>query len=271
MVEEAIYLVGNSHIDLSWLWTRGETIHEICPRTFTSVLKLLEDYQPLKFSQSSAQIYLWMERYYPEIFEEIRRRVKEGRWEVVGGSWTEHNATIPCGESLVRQYLLGKRYFMDRFGVDVKVGWLPDTFGFCWSLPQILKKCGIDFFLTFKLKWQIERMDPPIPFPYYLFWWRSPDGSKVLAYHTVGKYNERLDAPFAEALLLAQLEELKRVHGIDQLMVLFGLGDHGGGPTRRMVEKALTLKGRKDYPRIIFSRAEEYFNRILKLSREREL
>ncbi len=271
MVEEAIYLVGNSHIDLSWLWTRGETIHEICPRTFTSVLKLLKDYQPLKFSQSSAQIYLWMERYYPEIFEEIRRRVKEGRWEIVGGSWTEHNATIPCGESLVRQYLLGKRYFMDRFGVDVKVGWLPDTFGFCWSLPQILKKCGIDFFLTFKLKWQIERMDPPIPFPYYLFWWRSPDGSKVLAYHTVGKYNERLDAPFAEALLLAQLEELKRVHGIDQLMVLFGLGDHGGGPTRRMVEKALTLKGRKDYPRIVFSRAEEYFNQILKLSREKEL
>ena len=264
-----VHLIGHAHIDLSWLWVKGETIHEICPKTFRSVLKLMKKYQFLKFSQSSAQIYEWMERYYPEILEEIEENVKGGLWEIVGGSWTEHNATIPCGESLVRQYLFGKRYFMKKFGVDVKTAWLPDTFGFCWSLPQILKKCGIDYFLTFKLKWQIERMKPPIPFPYYLFWWQSPDGSKVLVYHTVGTYNERLDQRYADILLLAQLEELKKVHGVDRLLVLFGFGDHGGGPTEEMIIKALKFNEMREYPFTFFSTSKEYFDDILSLFGEK--
>jgi len=260
---ETIYLTGHAHIDLSWLWTKGETIHKICPVTFSSVLNLMKKYPILKFCQSSAQIYEWMERYYPEIFEEIKRNVKDGRWEIVGGSWTEHNATIPCGESLIRQYLFGKRYFMKKFGIDVEIAWLPDTFGFCWSLPQILKKCGISFFLTYKLKWQIERMRPPIPFPHYLFWWQSLDGSKILAYHTVGSYNERLDRKYADLIMLAQLEELKKTHGINRLLVLFGHGDHGGGPTEDMMREALKLKEREGYPLIRFSTAKQYFEEIL--------
>lgn len=270
-MEEAIYLVGNSHIDLSWLWPKSETLHEICPRTFNSVLRLIKTYPLLKFSQSSAQIYDWMKNYYPEIFDEIRRQVKEGCWEIVGGSWVEHNAAIICGESLVRQYLFGKRYFTEKFGVDVRVAWLPDTFGFCWSLPQILKKCGIDFFLTHKLKWQIERMKPPIPFPYHIFWWQSADGSRVLAHHTVGSYNQRIDRKYADTVLLAQLEELKKVHGIDQLMVPFGIGDHGGGPTEDMIRAALELKERREYPEVCFSTAEQYFNRVLSIAEGKEL
>jgi len=262
-MDGTIYLAGHAHIDLSWLWPKGETIHRICPITFRSVLNLMKKYSILKFSQSSAQIYEWMEKYYPEIFEEIKRNIEEGRWEIVGGSWTEHNATIPCGESLIRQYLFGKRYFMEKFGIDVKIAWLPDTFGFCWSLPQILKKCGINYFLTYKLKWQIERMKTPIPFPYYLFWWQAPDGSKILAYHTVGSYNERIDRKYADALMLAQLEELKKTHGIDRLLVLFGHGDHGGGPTENMMRKALKLKRREGYPLIRFSTAKQYFEEIL--------
>jgi len=270
-MDETIYLTGHAHIDLSWLWPKGETIHKICPVTFSSVLNLMKKYPFLRFSQSSAQIYEWMERYYPEIFEEIRKNINEGRWEIVGGSWSEHNATIPCGESLIRQYLFGKRYFMEKFRVDVKVAWLPDTFGFCWSLPQILKKCGINYFLTYKLKWQLERMKPPIPFPYYLFWWQAPDGSKVLAYHTVGSYNERIDRRYADVLLLAQLEELKRTHGINRLLVLFGHGDHGGGPTEDMIRKALELKEREKYPQICFSTAKHYLDEIASIAEEKKL
>jgi len=269
MMEGIIYLTGHAHIDLSWLWPRGETIHRICPLTFSSVLKLMRKYPFFRFCQSSAQIYEWMEKYYPDIFEEIKKNVKDGRWEIVGGSWSEHNATIPCGESLVRQYLFGKRYFMEKFGVDVKVAWLPDSFGFCWSLPQILKKCGIDYFLTFKLKWQIERMDPPIPFPYYLFWWQSPDGSKILAYHTVGSYNERIDRRYADVILLAQLAELKKIHQVDQLLVLFGHGDHGGGPTEKMIMKALELKDREKRVRVLFSGVKEYFDKIRSVAGEK--
>ena len=271
LMEGIIYLDGHAHIDLSWLWPKGETIHRICPVTFRSVLNLMKKYPFFRFSQSSAQIYEWMEKYYPEIFEDIKKNVEEGRWEIVGGSWSEHNATIPCGESLIRQYLFGKRYFMEKFGVDVRVAWLPDTFGFCWSLPQILKKCGIDYFLTYKLKWQIERMKPPIPFPHYLFWWQSPDGSKILAYHTVGSYNERIDRKYADVLMLAQLEELKKTHGIDRLLVLFGHGDHGGGPTEDMIRKAIKLKKREGYPQIRFSTAKQYFEEILSIADKKEI
>ncbi|MEM3679999.1 MAG: hypothetical protein QXU47_09215, partial [Candidatus Bathyarchaeia archaeon] len=222
-MSDEIYLVANSHIDLSWLWTREETIGKICPETFLNVLNLMDKYPLLCYAQSSAQIYEWLEIHHPEIFSRIREKVKEGKWEIVGGSWVEHNANLLCGESLVRQYLFGKRYFMEKFNVDVKVAWLPDSFGFCWTLPQVLKKCGLDYFLTHKLKWQVERMKPPIPFPHYVFWWESPDGSRVLTYHTVGSYSEDVNA----MRMLEQLALLKRRHGLTKLLVLFGRGDHG--------------------------------------------
>ncbi|RLE73383.1 MAG: hypothetical protein DRJ45_00285, partial [Thermoprotei archaeon] len=136
-MKDTVFLLSHAHIDLSWLWTKEETIHQICPNTFNSVLNLMDKYPFLIYVQSAAQIYVWMEKYYPKLFEKIRDAVEKGRWEIVGGSWDEHNANILCGESLVRQYLYGKRYFMEKFGVDVKVAWLPDTFGFCWTLPQI--------------------------------------------------------------------------------------------------------------------------------------
>ncbi|MBS7617955.1 alpha-mannosidase [Candidatus Bathyarchaeota archaeon] len=264
-MSEEIYLVANSHIDLSWLWTREETIGKICPETFTNVLNLMDKYPLLCYAQSSAQIYEWLETYHPEIFRRIREKVKEGRWEIVSGSWVEHNANLLCGESLVRQYLLGKRYFMKKFNVDVKVAWLPDSFGFCWALPQVLKKCGLDYFLTHKLKWQIERMKPPIPFPYYVFWWESPDGSKVLAYHIVGSYAEDVNP----IKILEQLALLERRHGLGKLLVLFGRGDHGGGPTEGMVREALRLMELQDpkaYPKVILSTSERWFQEVRAVS-----
>jgi alpha-mannosidase len=260
-MSDEIYLVANSHIDLSWLWTRDETISKICPETFVNVLNLMDKYPLLCYAQSSAQIYEWLEVHHPEIFRRIREKVREGRWEIVGGSWVEHNANLLCGESLVRQYLFGKRYFMEKFNVDVKVAWLPDSFGFCWALPQVLRKSGLEYFLTHKLKWQVERMKPPIPFPYYIFWWESPDGSRVLAYHTVGSYSEDVNP----MRMLEQLALLKKRHGLNKLLVLFGRGDHGGGPTEGMVKEALRLMGIVDpavYPKVILSTSERWFKEV---------
>jgi len=253
-----IHLIGHAHIDFSWLWPRSETITQVCPLTFKNALNLLRKFPDYYFTQSSAQMYEWMEEFFPEIFEGIKEKVKEGRWEIVGGSWDEHNSNIPCGESLVRQYLYGKRYFRDKFGVDVKVAWLPDVFGYCWSLPQILKKSGIDYFLTLKLKWQIERNDPPLPFPFHIFRWEAPDGSSVLSYHTVAGYSPNIK----DDVIKKESEEIKRIHNCDIVMVPFGKGDHGGGPTESMVKNGRSLQKRKDMPEIIFSTAEKFFEEL---------
>jgi len=248
-----VFMVGHAHIDLSWLWTRSETILDMIPRTFWNAIHLAEKYGVV-FSQSTAQLYSWVEEYYPELFDRIRDLVKRGLWEVVGGSWDEYSPLLISGESLVRQYLYGKRYFMDRFGVDISVAWLPDSFGFPWTLPQILRKSGLRFFMTHKLKWQVERNNPPIPFPYHIFWWRSPDGSVILAYHTVGSYNEDV----SEARISSQLEVMKAKHGLDILMYVYGRGDHGGGPTEDMVLRALDIARRGIFD-LRFARAEDFF------------
>lgn len=263
--EQAIHIVGHAHIDLSWLWPRSETIHEVCPLTFSNALELMDRYPRFVFAQSSAQVYKWMENYYPDIFEKIEQQVKSGQWEIVGGAWDEHNANIPCGESLVRQHLYAKRYFIARFGVDVKVGWLPDVFGFNWNLPQIYRKCGIQYFLTYKLQWQIERNDPPVPFPYHIFWWQAPDGSRVLVFHTVGSYCEEIKAE----VMLQELETLKSKHDVDQLLVLYGRGDHGGGPLLDMLQRADSLAASEDFPKLVFSMATDYFELIESLAEEK--
>jgi len=134
---------------------------------------MIHDHPGMVYAMSAAQAYKWTERYYPDLFEQIKAKIASGEWEVVGGSWTEHSTNIPSGESLVRQHLYAKRYFKDKFNVDVKTAWLPDSFGFNWNLPQIYEKCGMNYFVTFKLQWQIDRNDPPAPFPYHLFWWEG--------------------------------------------------------------------------------------------------
>src|SRR5581483_1518268 len=144
-----IKAVGNSHIDMAWLWPWTETV-EVVRNTFRSVLDLMREYPDFKFTMSSARTYEWMQEKYPDIFAEIEQRVKEGRWEVIGGMWVEPDLNMPDGESLVRQILVGKRYFEKNFGVDVKIGWNPDSFGYNWQLPQIYKRSGIDYFVTQK-------------------------------------------------------------------------------------------------------------------------
>ncbi len=261
-----IDLVGYAHTDLSWLWPRSETIHEVYPRTIESVLKMMQEHPGMVYAQSAAQAYKWTERYYPDLFAQISRKIAAGEWEVVGGSWTEHSTNIPSGESLVRQHLYAKRYFKEKFGVDVKIGWLPDSFGFNWNLPQIYRKCGIDYFVTHKLKWQVERNDPPVPFPYHLFWWEGPEGSRVLAFHTLGDYSQ----PVKPDQMLEYLKTLETMHNVDKLLILYGKGDHGGGPMPDMMNRAVELMHDPNYPTVRFRKALDYFHEIQALPQSKD-
>jgi alpha-mannosidase len=262
-----IDLVGYAHTDLSWLWPRSETIHEVLPRTITSVLKMIQDHPGMVYAMSAAQAYKWTERYYPDLFAQISKKIASGEWEVVGGSWTEHSTNIPSGESLVRQHLYAKRYFKEKFGVDVKTAWLPDSFGFNWNLPQIYQKCGLDYFVTFKLQWQIERNDPPVPFPYHLFWWEGPDGSRVLSFLTVGPYNG--DAQPAQ--LLDALKTVESMHHIDKVLSLYGQGDHGGGPMADMMDRAVAMMHDPNYPTVRFTKGVDYFREVQALPQAKDL
>src|SRR5436305_13338024 len=162
---------------MAWLWPSSETV-DVVRRTYGTALQLMNEYPDYTFAQSSAQTSAWLEEKYPEIFAGIQKRVKEGRWEIVGGMWVEPDLNMPDGESQVRQLLVGKRYFKNKFGVDVKIGWNPDSFGYNWQLPQIYRKSGMNYFVTQKLLWAHEFTT----FPYKLFWWEAPDGSRLLTY-----------------------------------------------------------------------------------------
>jgi len=251
-----IRAAGNSHIDMAWLWPWTETV-EVVRNTFRSALDLMREYPDFKFTMSSARTYSWMEEKYPDLFKEIEQRVREGRWEVIGGMWVEPDLNMPGGESLVRQILVGKRYFRDKFGVDVKIGWNPDSFGYNWQLPQIYKKSGIDYFVTQKLMWAHEFTT----FPYRLFWWESPDGSRILTYFP-HDYAAGIDAPQLGKDLSIWVPA---IYGTDpnqhsEILHLYGVGDHGGGPTRAMLDNA--ERWRKPdvvFPNLRFTTAQSFF------------
>jgi len=244
------YFLGHSHIDAAWLWTFNETI-EVFHKTCETILKLMDKYPDFRYSQSSAQYYKWLEEKHPETFEKVKQKVEEGRWELVGGTWVESDGNMPSGESLVRQFLYGKRYFKEKFNVDVKIAWMPDSFGYAWTLPQIMKKSGMEFFLTQKMGW-----NDAILFPYYVFRWASPDGSSIFSHQTVGTYSEEV----TEADMLRQMKLLKRCQQLDDLLVLFGIGDHGGGVSEDMIQRALEFVQGKKPIKGIFSTAGEYFD-----------
>ncbi len=252
-----IRAAGNSHIDMAWLWPWTETV-EVVRNTFQSALDLMREYPDFKFTMSSARTYVWMEEKYPDLFKEIEQRVREGRWEVIGGMWVEPDLNMPGGESLVRQILVGKNYFHDKFGVDVKIGWNPDSFGYSWQLPQIYKKSGIDYFVTQKLMWAHEFTT----FPYKLFWWESPDGSRILTY-----FPHDYAAGIDPAQLGTDLSVwIPSIYGTDpkqhsEMLHLYGVGDHGGGPTRTMLDNA--ERWRKPdvvFPNLRFSSAKSFFD-----------
>lgn len=250
-----IRAVGNSHIDMAWLWPWTETV-EMARKTFRSALDMMQEYPAFKFSASSARVFEWMEEKYPAMFQEIQQRVKEGRWEIVGGMWVEPDLNMPGGESLTRQILIGKRYFREKFGVDVKVGWNPDSFGYSWQLPQIYKKSGIDYFVTQKLLWAHEFTT----FPYKLFWWQAPDGSRLLTYFP-HDYGGSIDPVVMANDVSVWMPAIYGKQAAAPLMMyLYGVGDHGGGPTRTMLDTAGRLmKEDAVFPKLEFSTSAAFF------------
>ena len=187
MQTATLHLTGNSHIDAAWLWPWTETV-DVVKRTFGTALQLMYEYPQYTYTQSAAAYNEWMAEKYPDMNDEIKKRIKEGRWEIVGGMWVEPDLNMPDGESLVRQLLVGKRWYKQDYGVDVRIGWNPDSFGYTWQLPQIYKKSGVDYFVTQKMTWNDTNQ-----LPFKLFWWESPDGSKVLTYFPHDYANDNLN------------------------------------------------------------------------------
>jgi alpha-mannosidase len=251
-----LHLTGNSHIDAAWLWPWTETV-DVVHRTFGTALQLMNEYPHYTYTQSAAAYNEWMAEKYPDLNNGIKKRIQEGRWEIVGGMWVEPDLNMPDGESLVRQLLVGKRYYQQEYGVDVRIGWNPDSFGYTWQLPQIYKKSGVDYFVTQKMVWNDTNL-----LPFKLFWWESPDGSKVLAYFPHDYANDNL-SPIRLAADLATAR--KRSPGILSIMDLFGIGDHGGGPTRAMLDEGLHwMQPDKVVAPMQFGTAQAYFSGVEK-------
>ncbi|MFC5862319.1 glycoside hydrolase family 38 C-terminal domain-containing protein [Acidicapsa dinghuensis] len=250
------HITGNSHIDAAWLWPWTETV-DVVKRTFSTALQLMNEYPDYTYTQSAAAYNSWMADKYPEINDQIKKRIKEGRWEVVGGMWVEPDLNMPDGEAQVRSILVGKRFFQKEYGVDVRIGWNPDSFGYTWQLPQIYKRCGIDYFVTQKMTWSDTNQ-----LPFKLFWWESPDGSKVLTYFPHDYANNNLN-PVRLSYDLAQARE--RAPGTTEMMDLYGIGDHGGGPTRSILDEGVHWsQPNKVAPKYQWGTAQSFFSSVEK-------
>jgi alpha-mannosidase len=241
------------HLDLAWLWPIRETIRKGA-RTFSTALALMDRYPDYVFGASQPQLYQWMKDRYPDLYARIRERVDQGRWEAQGASWVEGDVNLAGGESWVRQLLHGTRFFRDEFGVDARVAWLPDNFGFPASLPQVLKKSGVDYFLTIKLSWNTTTR-----FPRHSFIWQGLDGSEILAHMPPeGTYNSAA-LPHSVRSVETSYEH-KDVS--EHAMLLFGIGDGGGGPGEEHLERLARMANLEGLPPVRQERSSEFFARL---------
>lgn len=258
--------IGHTHIDVAWWWTVSQT-REKTARSFSTVLKLMEEYPNYKFMSSQPQLYVFLKERYPEVYEKVKERVKEGRWIPEGGMWLEADCNLTSGESLVRQFLYGKQFFKEEFGIDSKLLWLPDVFGYSGALPQIMKECGIEYFMTTKLAWnQIDK------FPNDTFLWKGIDGTGILTHLIttpgVGQdiknthfttYNGMLDAD----AVIGAWERYQNKDLNNEVLICYGYGDGGGGPTRQMLECSSRLEqGIAGIPKVVQESPVEYFERL---------
>ncbi len=245
-----LYFDANAHIDAAWLWRECET-WEVCKRTFSSVLNMMNQRPDFTYTQSSAAYYKWMEEQQPDLFEKMTGRIKSGRWEIVGGMWVEPDCNLIAGESWARHLLYGKRYFRSQFDTDVKIGWNPDSFGYNGNMPMFYTQAGITAFITQKIGWNETNV-----FPHRVFWWESPDGSRILSYFPFD-YVNTIDNPYD---LVDWLRQFEANTGFNKMLILFGVGDHGGGPSLEMIQRIEDLKHLDIYPRIEYGTAATYLN-----------
>ena len=256
--------IGHTHIDVAWLWRLKHT-REKCARSFSTVLRLMERYPEYVFLQTQPQLYEYVKNDYPELYQAIKQKVADGNWEVDGGMWLEADCNIPSGESLVRQILVGSRFIKEEFNKDVEYLWLPDVFGYSWALPQILKKSGINTFMTTKISWnQYNRM------PHDTFNWRGIDGSEILTHFITTPepwsqpgswfytYNGRLTPKSVKGVWDAYTDK-----GItNDLLVSYGFGDGGGGVNREMLEYRRRLDKMPGLPNVKTGKAADYFRNL---------
>ena len=249
-----LFLTGHSHIDTAWLWPLRETIRK-CGRTFSTALRLMERYPQFHFSCSQAQLYQYAKDHYPAVYEEIAKRVKEGRWETHGGMWVESDCNVTSGESLIRQVLHGMRFFAEEFGTRPRSCWLPDVFGYPASLPEILRGCGLDYFFTCKLHWQAQNV-----FPLSLFMWRGLDGTEIIAH--VPRHPRYYNNQATAAELLACWSNYRQKAEYGEALVPFGHGDGGGGVTEEMMEQAIRYARYPGMPQVRVGPSDRYFEDI---------
>ena len=247
--------VGNSHLDLAWLWPMQETERKTA-RTFAQQLRLLEKYPEYRYIQSQPAAYEMCRKRYPELYERIREAVGRGQWIADGAMYVEPDTNMPSGEALVRQLVHGKRYYKDAFGLESRVLWLPDTFGYTAALPQILRKCHVDYLVTQKIFWSYNDGDR---FPYHYFRWVGMDGSRVTSFLPTN-YTYRTDPKE----LCQVWKNRVQARGLTDFMIPFGYGDGGGGPCRDHIEYALRARDLEGMPRVSMEAPVDFFDRLEK-------
>ena len=235
---DTLFLVGNSHIDAAWLWPWSET-QEVIRNTWRTSLKLAATFPGYVFAASAAAYYDYLDREVPALADSIRRAVQAGQWAPVGGMWVEPDLNSPSGESLVRQGLYGQRFFQQHLGARSTVSWIPDSFGFPWTLPQIFRQLGFNSFVSQKIRWNDSTV-----LRYNAFYWEGRDGTRIFSYNPYG-YTHELEP--AE-LVTERLEDRQRTGGGHDQVVLYGVGDHGGGPTIEMLQRAEDLRRVPTFP-----------------------
>lgn len=248
-------LIGHSHMDTAWLWHQDETLKK-CARTFANEMNLMEQYPEYTFIQSSAYHGALVKEHYPKLFEQIKKRVSEGRYEPNGGVWIECDCNIPNGESMIRQFLWGQKFTRENFDYTSDCFWLPDTFGYSVSLPQIMKGCGVKYFLTTKMGWNDTNV-----FPYDTFYWKGLDGTQVLV-HLNRTHIWPDPASMMEYVVNGEEDSIKEKTVSDMRLLSYGFGDGGGGPQFEMIEMARRLENVEGLPRSEHTTVSRFMNRL---------
>ena len=258
--------VGHTHIDVAWLWTVAQTREKVA-RSFSTVLKLMEEYPEYIFMSSQPQLYKFLKEDHPKVYDKVKEKVREGVWEPEGAMWLEADCNVTSGESLIRQILHGKRFFKEEFNVDNEILWLPDVFGYSAALPQILKKADVNYFMTTKISWnQINKM------PYDTFMWKGIDGTEILTHFITTTYPDQ--DPFKETMttycgnihpgsIMGAWNRYQQKNINNDVLVAFGFGDGGGGATYEMLENGKRLsKGIPGAPKVKIGKAKDYFKKL---------
>ncbi len=250
--QHKLYMIGNAHIDIPWLWPWSESM-AVGLSTFRAALDRMNEFPDFKFTASSAQLYEWAASADPDLIAEIRKRVAEGRWDVVGGWWIEPDVNIPNGESLIRQGLYGQRLFQQLLGRTARVGYNPDSFGHPGTLPQILKLQGLHGYVFMRPAANEKQL------PTDVFWWQGADGTRVLTYRIPYSYGIEDDINDRMHDFVTKLQEPTQ-----DMMLFYGAGDHGGGPAKATIQSILDAQKQPGAPKILFSTPDSYFDDIAK-------